>query len=52
MNWVPEILAIERGTHERKVKEAVAVHQHSRKGNGMLNRDNGLDLTKLWLSLF
>ena len=25
MNWAPEVLA-ERGTHERKVKEVVAIH--------------------------
>ena len=34
MNWVPEVLAVERGTHERKVKEMVAIHQYSRKRRG------------------
>ena len=38
INWVPEVLAIERRTHERKVKEAVGIHQQWRKGNGMLNQ--------------
>ena len=51
-NWAPELLAIERGTHEWKVKEAEAIHQHSRKGNGVLNCDDGLELSKLWPSLF
>ena len=44
-------LAIEQETKERRIHEALAIHVQNKRA-GTLNRDNGIELSKLWLELF
>ena len=48
MDWNnPQILNTEQNLLRRRVKEALAIHTHKK----LLNRDTGLELSKLWLDL-
>ena len=49
VEWKPNLLCVADRTGERRVKEAVRIHMQ---GEGTMNRDNRLDLSKLWLRLF
>ena len=51
MDWTPRVLAIEHVTKERRVHETLAIHGQN-KSAGTLHRDNGMELSKLWLELF
>ena len=51
MDWTPRVLAIEHVTKERRIHEALAIHAQNKRA-GTLNRDNGMELRKLWLELF
>ena len=42
----PHILTHETHTRRRRIKEALAIHSHK-----TMNRDTGLELSKLWLNL-
>ena len=50
MNWTPKLLASEKTTKERRVREALEIHARS-KIAPTLNRDKGVELSKLWLDL-
>ena len=50
MNWTPKVLASEKTTKERRVREALEIHARSRIAP-TLNRDKGVELSKLWLDL-
>ena len=50
MNWTPKVLASENATKERRVREALEIHARSRIAL-TLNRDKGVELSKLWLDL-
>ena len=43
----PQILNTEQNLLRRRIKEALALHAHKK----LLNRDTGLELSKLWLDL-
>ena len=43
------MLCVADRTVERRIKEALRIHVQ---GDGVMNRDLGLELSKLWLSLF
>ena len=51
MDWTPRVLAIEHVTKERRIHGALAIHAQNKRA-GTLNRDNGMELSKLWLELF
>ena len=50
MNWTPKVLASEKTMKERRVREALEIHARSRIAP-TLNRDKGVELSKLWLEL-
>ena len=50
MNWTPKVLASEKTTKERRVREALEIHARGRMAP-TLNRDKGVELGKLWLDL-
>ena len=50
MNWTPKVLASKKTTKERRVQEALEIHARSRIAL-TLNRDKGVELSKLWLDL-
>ena len=49
MEWEPNVVCVADRTGERRVKEAIRIHMQ---GEGTINRDNGLDLSKLGLRFF
>ena len=51
MDWTPRVLAIEHVTKERRIHGALAIHVQNKRA-GTLNRDNGMELSKLWLEVF
>ena len=48
MHWKPRILVKEKNSVKRKVLEALAIGQLK---DGVMNQDNGMELSKLWLDL-
>ena len=50
IHWEPSIVARERDSMKRKVREALVIHQLAKKDRTM-NLDRGSDLSKLWLDL-
>ena len=46
VEWEPNVLCIADRTRERRVKGAIRIHMQ---GEGAMNRDNGLDMSKLRL---
>ena len=48
---VPSVIATSRSNHERKFKEAWLIHKREKAGKVFMNRDKGVDLSKLWLDL-
>ena len=49
IHWQPHIVAKEKNTTMRKVKEAIAIHKLGQEKT--MNLDCGIELSKLWLSL-
>ena len=50
MHWKPMIVAKERVTIRRRIKEALTISRLN-KGKGTMNLDAGLELSRLWLDL-
>ena len=50
VHWDPFVIAKEKNTKKRKVKEALKIKQ-VQKRNGAMNHDTGMKLSKLWLNL-
>ena len=48
--WDPQIVAKEENTTKRKVTEALIIYETEQK-SGTMNKDSGLELSKLWKSL-
>ena len=53
MHWSARILAHESDKTKRKVKEALVIRTTKKKGGAdkLMNQDNGLDVSKIWLDL-
>ena len=49
VEWEPNVHCVADHTGERRVKEAFRIYMQ---GEGTMNRDNGLELSKLLLKLF
>ena len=47
LDWTTRVLGLEQVTKERKIHEALAIHTQDKAG-GTLNRDSGIELSKLW----
>ena len=49
VEWKPNVLCVADRMVEKRVEEAIRFHMQ---GEGAMNRDKGLELSKLWLRLF
>ena len=54
IHWEPRILAREKNTSRRKIKEALAIRKliRQRGEDAGMNQDTGRDISKLWIDLF
>ena len=54
IHWAPRILAREKNTSRRKIKEALAIRKliRQRGEDAGMNQDTGRDISKLWIDLF
>ena len=48
---MPSVIASCKNNREQKVKEAWLIHDRERKGKMTMNRDRGVELSKLWVDL-
>ena len=51
IEWTPSVIASCKNNRERKVKEAWLIHDRERKGKMTMNRDRGVELSKLLVDL-
>ena len=51
IEWTPSVIASCKNNRELKVKEAWLIHDRERKGKRTMNRDRGVELSKLWVDL-
>ena len=49
IEWMPSVIASCRNNHEQKVKEAWLIYDREKKGKMTMNRDRGVELSKLWV---
>ena len=51
IDWSPKIIAKAEKTRPRRIKEALLIHKQEKAGKTLSNRDNGLELSTMWLDL-